>query len=80
VKKSAFDKSVGNLVARIKEMPSEQQEPLFKLVMETCEHYEQVKKSADRAKNALDDLRLMLKYSLFNAEATKREKDATSGS
>ena len=80
MKKSVFEENVSKIIDRIKEMPKDQQEPLFKLVQETRERYDQVQESADGAKNALDDLRLMLKYVLFDAEATRRENDAPSGS
>lgn len=75
--KSKFEDDLAKVVARIKEMPEQKQEALFTLVEQTRSRYEQAKESADIARTALADLRIMLKYMEFDKEATKREKNAT---
>jgi len=64
--------------ARIRELPESKQGPLLALVQETVDRYEHVKESADGARSALADLRVVVKYMLFDAEATEREEDASS--
>ena len=68
-----FEESMNRLEAKIKEMPPEEQPKLLKLLEETRERHINIKDSAAKARTALDDLSLALKYMVFDAEATARE-------
>ncbi|HOW73545.1 MAG TPA: transcriptional regulator [Phycisphaerae bacterium] len=60
---------------RINALPAEQRGPLLALVEETRQRHLELKKSFNRIHEAVDEWRLLMKYLIFDREATRRELD-----
>ncbi len=68
-----IESQLAEVVAKIESLPPNLRGPLLDLVDEARERMREVSVAADRARDAVDDWRLALKYRVFDAEATARE-------
>ena len=69
-----FEKRLGELTARIDDLPPTQQETLRKLVDETRNRHERITHNAEKARAGLADWRIAVKYLAFDLEARQREQ------
>ncbi len=60
----------------IAELPCDQQKPLRNLFREVVRRHADIRHNCSRARDGLDDLTIMLKYLVFDYEATLREQSA----
>ena len=68
-----MSQNIDKLEANIRKLPPDQQEKLRELVRETREREREIKQTTKEAIQELDTLRLYLKYSVFDWEASQRE-------
>lgn len=68
-----FQKKLEELVAEIGTLPETERAKLELLAEETRQRHEQIKDTIGRAQEGIDNLRLSIKYLLFDLEATRRE-------
>lgn len=68
-----FNKKLRELIHLIAGLPEDQQKQLTPLVKETQERHAEISNNFNRIANSLNDLRIGVKYLLFDLEATKRE-------
>ncbi len=68
-----FEQKLHELVSEIGSMPNTQQKKLLLLAKKTQETQKQIKKSVHNLQEALDYLRVSIKYIMFDLEATRRE-------
>ncbi len=61
--------------ARIDELPEPQRSHLMEMLEETRDRHHQLKKDFARLGHAVSDWQMMLKYLIFDHEATRRERD-----
>ena len=73
MKDDQFDAAVAEHIASIETLPEEQRERLMEIVEETRRRHANLKQIEKRARDSLDDWRLILKYNMFNDEAKRRE-------
>jgi hypothetical protein len=71
-----FSRAMEEAIAQINQLPAAQRARLLDLVTETRERRSRIQQSMRRAMDALDDLRLVRKYEIFDREAQLRELDA----
>lgn len=69
---SAFEMKLNELLNEIKDLPAEQSKKLLSLALKS-KFYSHKLKENDNLQNSLDQLRLTVKYLLFDLEATRRE-------
>ncbi len=69
----AFETQVREIIAKINSLPEPHRGPLMVLVEETRRRHAQIKDATVRAREALDDWRLIQTYLLFDEEARRRE-------
>ena len=74
-----FEAAVEGCAPLLEDLPSERREDLSELIEETRRRFEEVTQSIGRAREALDDWRLVQKYLLFDREASQREAQEQSG-
>ncbi|HVP12497.1 MAG TPA: transcriptional regulator [Phycisphaerae bacterium] len=70
---NTFQRKLTDLLREIGNMPEEDRIRLEALAAETKERHEKLKKTVISLQEALDYLRLSIKYLLFDLEATRRE-------
>jgi chromosome segregation ATPase len=70
-----FNNKLRELINEIAALPKDKQEQLKPLVEETKKRHEDIKEDISKISRSLADLRICLKYLLFDLEATKRERD-----
>ena len=70
-----FNRRLQELIQEIACLPPDQRKQLVPIVEETKQRHEDIKQSVDKVTRSLTDLRILLKYVLFDLEATKRERD-----
>lgn len=63
------------LLARIKDLPPDQQARLAPIVEATKARQSDIEKANASAQDALDDWRMTMKYMIFATEARRREKN-----
>jgi len=68
-----FQAKLNELLHKIKQLPPEQRDKLERLADETNKRREKVHASVAELQEALDYLRLSVKYLVFDLEATRRE-------
>ncbi len=68
-----FDRAMEQALAQINELPAPQRARLLDLITETRKRRTRIQQSMRRAMDALDDLRLVRKYEIFDREARMRE-------
>ena len=70
-----FNKRLRELISEIANLPADKQKQLAPLVEETKSRHDKIKENMDKVTKSLGDLRICLKYLLFDLEATRRERD-----
>ena len=70
-----IESKLNELVNEINTTPTPQTESLITLVKQTDSLHKQLKKSVDGLQDSLDFLRIVIKYQLFDLEATRRENE-----
>ena len=73
MKDSNLEDKLNELVKEFGEMPDPQYHKLAALAKEARDNHKKLKKSVDNLQEALDYLRICIKYQLFDLEATRRE-------
>jgi len=68
-----IQEKISELVAQIQGMPEPQRTRLMELARETQQRHEQLKATFSKLHDGIDQLRLHVKYLLFDLEATRRE-------
>lgn len=63
------------LIEEIASLPKDQQKQLVPLIEETEQHHKDIKKNMDKITRFLEDIRVYIKYLVFDIEATRRERD-----
>jgi hypothetical protein len=71
--REAFEAQVEKTLATIAVLPEERRAPLLALVDEARRRHAEIAADVGRAREALDDWRIIAKYRVFDAEATARE-------
>ncbi len=69
-----FRQKLAELKTRIETLPPEQRERLSAMVEETRRRHVEIRQNFARARTALDDWRLQMKYAAFSIEAARREQ------
>jgi hypothetical protein len=80
MEEQAFEAQLREIIAKINTLPEPQRAPLMALVEEARQRHAQIKDATARAREALDDWRLIQKYILFDHEARQREARANQDS
>ena len=70
-----FNRRIRELIREIANLPADKQKQLAPLVEETQARHKEIKENVDKVTKSLGDLRICLKYLLFDLEATRRERD-----
>lgn len=70
-----FNEKLRELIHEIANLPPNRQKQLAPLIEETKARHKAIRKNADKVTRSLNDLRICLKYLLFDLEATRRERD-----
>jgi nitric oxide reductase activation protein len=70
---AAFEKKLNELVNEIGSIPLPQRDKLKMLAKQTKDCHKQLKRSVNNLQESLDYLRVSIKYTLFDLEATRRE-------
>jgi hypothetical protein len=60
---------------RIQQLPPEQRTHLMSLLEETKQRHHQMKDNFDRIHTAVNEMQLLMKYLIFDRDATRRERD-----
>ena len=68
-----FNQRLRELLRKVEQLPETQRATLLDLAEETRQRDQAIRNSAARARDALDDWRLIPKYRVFDAEARIRE-------
>ncbi len=72
---NVFQKKLAELVEEIDTLPEEERARLESLAEETKERHKKLKETVSSLQDSIDDLRLSIKYLLFDLEATRRENN-----
>ena len=70
-----FQTKISEARERIKQLSEEQRGPLMAILNETMRRHEEMKQNFSRIHDALAEWQLMVKYLIFDREATIRERD-----
>jgi hypothetical protein len=70
-----FNARMNDLIAKINTLPAEERIRLEALARETRTRHEKLRKTVGLLQESLDQLRLSVKYLVFDLEATRREND-----
>ncbi len=73
MEEQTFPEKLLNLIEEVKQFPEEKRKSLEMLAGEMGKKYDDLKKSLIMMQDALDSLRLHVKYLIFDLEATKKE-------
>lgn len=73
---NTFEAQLQKVSEVIDTLPESQRESLRKMLEETHRRHSDIKGAATRAREAIDNWRLMCKYLIFDLEARLREADA----
>ena len=71
-----FQSKLGQMLDQISNLPSDQKEHLAVLAEEARERHARMKKTIADLQDSLDYLRLSIKYTMFDLEATRRENSS----
>ncbi|MBN1345190.1 MAG: hypothetical protein JXQ73_21020 [Phycisphaerae bacterium] len=74
-----FQAGVSEAQQKIAKLPPGKRQVLMKLLKEVVKRHGFIKEQCSQARNGLDDLRIMLKYLVFDHEATLREQANSQG-
>ncbi len=72
---ATFQKRLAELIAEIDTLPADERDKLRSMAVETKKRHEEIKKTVGGLQDAIDALRLSIKYMMFDLEATRREND-----
>lgn len=70
-----FNTRMNELISKIDTLPAEERARLETLARETRSRHEKLRKTVGLLQDSLDQLRLSVKYLVFDLEATRREND-----
>ncbi len=70
-----FQSKIAEAQERINQLPEDQRGPLTAILHETVRRHEEMKQSFSKIHDALAEWQLMVKYLIFDREATIRERD-----
>ncbi|MHC4158729.1 MAG: hypothetical protein ACYSSO_06590 [Planctomycetota bacterium] len=73
--KANFEDKLNELINELKGSADPQHTKLALLAHQATESQKKLQKSVDNLQDALDYLRICIKYQLFDLEATRREND-----
>jgi len=68
-----YQEQMGELMNQLSALPGPQREQLEKLADETRRRHEKLRQTVGALQDSLDQLRLSVKYLVFDLEATRRE-------
>jgi hypothetical protein len=68
-----FNTKVAQLITQLETVPAAEREEMTKMVMDTKSRHETVSKTIVELQDAIGNLRLSIKYLVFDLEATRRE-------
>lgn len=68
-----FNARLDDLIRKISTLPAEERQRLEKLASETRNRHEKLRKTVGLLQDSLDQLRVSVKYLVFDLEATRRE-------
>lgn len=71
-----FNYKLQELIREIANLPPKDKQQLELLAAETQKRHKDIKENVDRVSKSLIDLRICLKYLMFDLEATRRERDS----
>ncbi|MCK4658862.1 MAG: hypothetical protein KAV82_05010 [Phycisphaerae bacterium] len=71
-----FNEQLSKILANIETLPESRRGALLEMAEEARARYQQIGKTTARAREALEDWRLVQKYRIFDAEASLREAQA----
>ena len=70
-----YQQQMGELINHLSGLPGPQREHLEKLADETRRRHEKLRQTVGALQDSLDQLRLSVKYLVFDLEATRRENE-----
>jgi hypothetical protein len=70
-----FQAKIAEAQERIDKLPDDQRGPLTAILQETVRRHEEMKQNFSKIHDALAEWQLMVKYLVFDREATIRERD-----
>jgi hypothetical protein len=70
-----FQTKIAEAQERINQLPDDQRGPLTAILQETVRRHEEMKLNFSKIHDALAEWQLMVKYLVFDREATIRERD-----
>ncbi len=71
-----FNERLRELIHVIANLPPKDRQQLELLAAETQKRHKDIKENVDRVTKSLGDLRICLKYLMFDLEATRRERNS----
>lgn len=71
--RNSIEQKITELVQQIQGMPEPQRSRLMELAQETQQRHDQLKVTFAKLHDGIDNLRLHIKYLMFDLEATRRE-------
>jgi regulator of replication initiation timing len=72
---ATFQKRLSELIEEIDTLPPGERDKLRDLAAETQKRHDEIRKTVGGLQDAIDALRLSIKYLLFDLEATRRENE-----
>lgn len=73
---TAINERLRLLIKEIAGLSKEQQEKLAPLIKETQQRHDEIKQQSSDVEKSLQDLRIVIQYTLLDLEATRREANA----
>lgn len=70
-----FDKRLQELIREVANLPVDQQKKLVPFIEKTKQRHQEIKDNIDNIEDSFINLRICIKYILFDLEATRRERD-----
>ena len=70
-----FQNKIAEARDRISQLSEEQRGPLLAILEETVRRHDEMKQNFSRIHDAMAEWQLMVKYLIFDREATARERD-----
>jgi chromosome segregation ATPase len=70
-----FNNKLQELIQEIATLPADQRKRVIPLIEETKKRHQEIKDSVGKLEKSFAELRIYLKYLLFDLEATQRERD-----
>jgi hypothetical protein len=75
MEKTTFDAEVGTIRQRISQLPGDMRERLGPMLEQILESHQRRQQLIGEAMDSLAELRVQMKYLIFDLEATRREND-----